>query len=107
VVDGYSRDTRGVLALDFPTFSKGSYCQDQGARGKVIDWRVPIEIAGIRIEPGMLIFGDLDGVLVVPRDSEEEVITRALEKARGEKLVAKAIQDGMGAVEAYQRFGIM
>ena len=95
VVDGYSRDTRGVLALNFPTFSKGSYCQDQGARGKVIDWRVPIEIA------------DLDGVLVVPRASEEEVISRALEKARGEKLVAKAIREGMGAVEAYDRFGIM
>jgi regulator of RNase E activity RraA len=107
VVDGYSRDTPGVLGLNFPTFSKGRYCQDQGARGKVIDWRVPIEIAGIRIQPGMLIFGDIDGVIVVPLDREKEIIEAALEKARGETLVAKAIKEGMSAVEAYETFGIM
>jgi regulator of RNase E activity RraA len=43
VVDGYSRDTHGILALQFPTFSYGAYAQDQGPRGKVIDFRVPIE----------------------------------------------------------------
>lgn len=107
VVDGYSRDTAGVLHLNFPTFSKGRYCQDQGARGKVIDWRVPIEIAGIRIAPGMLVFGDLDGVLVVPLENECEIIEAALEKARGEKLVSKAIKEGMSAVRAYEKFGIM
>ncbi len=107
VVDGYSRDTHGVLKLGFPTFSIGSYCQDQGARGKVIDWRVSIEIGGIRIVPGMLVFGDVDGVLVIPREIEEDVIVAALEKARGENLVAKAIREGMSAVEAYDRFGIM
>ena len=49
VVDGYSRDTRGVLALGFPTFSHGSYAQDQGPRGKVIDFRIPIQIGQARI----------------------------------------------------------
>lgn len=107
LVDGYSRDTAGVLSLGFPTFSKGSYCQDQGVRGKVIDWRVPIEIGGVRIEPGCLVFGDRDGVLVIPLAREKEVIQAALEKARGEKLVAKAIREGMSTVDAYARFGIM
>ena len=37
VVNGYSRDTKGILALDFPCFSYGSYAQDQAHRGKVID----------------------------------------------------------------------
>ncbi len=107
VVDGYSRDTPGVLRLNFPTFSIGRYAQDQGPRGKVIDFRTAVEIGGIRIEPGNIIFGDLDGVLVIPRAAEEEVIRLALEKARGEKLVARAIADGMGAVEAFEKFGIM
>jgi regulator of RNase E activity RraA len=62
VVDGYSRDTRGILQLGFPTFSYGGYAQDQGPRGKVIDFRVPLEIGGVRLEPGDLLFGDLDGV---------------------------------------------
>lgn len=107
VVDGYSRDTRGILALDFPCFSYGRYAQDQAPRGKVIDFRIPIEIEGIRICPGEIIFGDIDGVVVVPQDVETEVFTRALEKARGEKTVQKAIQEGMSAKEAFARYGIM
>jgi len=107
VVDGYSRDTRGILALNFPTFSHGRYAQDQGPRGKVIDYRCPIEINGARIEPGDILFGDLDGVCVVPRRAERDVFTAALEKSRGEKLVAKAIREGMSAVEAFKKFGIM
>src|SRR5690349_2900756 len=43
VLDGYSRDTRGILRLKFPTFSWGSYAQDQRVRGRVIDFRCPIQ----------------------------------------------------------------
>lgn len=107
LVNGFARDIPGILELNFPTFATGRYAQDQGPRGKVIDYRVPVEINGIRIEPGMLLFGDLEGVLVIPREAEEEIIALALEKARGEKLVAEAIQGGMSAVEAFRKFGIM
>jgi regulator of RNase E activity RraA len=107
VVNGYSRDTNQVLHLNFPTFSMGTYAQDQGPRGKVVDYRVPIEWEGIRINPGDLIFGDRDGVLVVPREAEEEAFSGALEKARGEKLVLKALQDGMSSIDAFKKYGIM
>ena len=107
VVDGYSRDTFGILQLGFPTFSSGRYAQDQGPRGKVLDFRTPIEIEGVRIRPGDIVFGDIDGVLVVPHEAEEEAFTKAIEKARGEKLVQKAIEDGMSACEAFATFGIM
>lgn len=107
LVDGYARDVSGILALDFPVFSIGKYAQDQGPRGKVIDFRVPIEIGGIRIASGDLLLGDQEGVLVIPRDAEEEVIARALEKARGERLVGKAIREGMSAVDAFAKYGIM
>jgi regulator of RNase E activity RraA len=107
VVNGMSRDTNEILRLNFPTFSCGTYAQDQGPRGKVIDYRVPIEWSGIRINPGDIIFGDRDGVIVVPKALEEEAFTLALEKARGEKLVLKALQEGMSTVEAFNKFGIM
>jgi regulator of RNase E activity RraA len=107
VVDGYSRDTAGILKLNFPCFSYGRYAQDQGPRGKVIDFRVPIEMNGVRILPGDIVFGDTDGVLIIPKAREEEVFTLALEKARGEKVVATAIKNGMGAVEAFRKYGIM
>ncbi len=108
VVNGPSRDTAGILALGFPTFSTGLYAQDQGVRGRVIDFRCEIGFDnGVRIRPGDLIFGDREGVLVTPREMEAEIIRAALEKVRGENTVRKAIADGMSAREAFDRFGIM
>ena len=107
VVEGYSRDTRGILQLGFPTFSYGGYAQDQGPRGKVIDFRVPLEIGGVRLEPGDLLFGDLDGVCIIPRVAEEEVVRKALEKAREESVLERALREGMSATEAFARYGIM
>jgi regulator of RNase E activity RraA len=107
VVDGYSRDTRGILELGFPTFSYGRYAQDQAPRGKVIDFRVPIEIKGVKVMPGDIVVGDLDGVCIIPKAIEREVITQALEKARGERMVQVKIQEGMGAKEAFETYGIM
>lgn len=107
VVDGYSRDTRGILALDFPTFSYGRYAQDQAPRGKVMDFRIPIRVGGVSVRPGDILFGDMDGVCVVPREIEEETFARAIEKARGERTVLKAIQGGMSACDAFRQYGIM
>ena len=107
VVDGYSRDTKGILELDFPAFSYGRYSQDQAPRGKVIDFRVPIEIEGVRVNDGDIVFGDLDGVVVVPKEVEKEVIQRAYQKAVGEKEVALAIKGGMSCVDSWNKYGIM
>jgi len=107
VVDGYSRDTKGILDLNFPTFSYGCYAQDQAPRGKVIDFRVPLEIKGVKVNPGDIVLGDIDGVCIVPQEIEEEVFKLAIEKARGEKMVQKKIEEGMSAKEAFEKYGIM
>jgi regulator of RNase E activity RraA len=107
VLDGFSRDTDGVLSTGFPVFSRGSYAQDQGPRGKVIDFRVPIEMEGTRISPGDILFGDLDGVCVIPCRAERDVLVAAFEKARAEKTVRRALEGGMTAAEAFSRFGIL
>jgi 4-hydroxy-4-methyl-2-oxoglutarate aldolase len=107
VLDGYSRDTPEVLQMGLPVFSYGGYAQDQGPRGKVVDYRVPVEINGVRIAPGDIVFGDLDGVLVIPRHAEEEAIRMALEKASTENRVRLAIRNGMSTVEAFKTFGVM
>lgn len=101
VVSGYSRDTRGILKMGFPTF------QDQRPRGKVVDFRCRICFGEVMIDPGDLVFGDLDGVCVVPQAIEGEVLEKAFEKAQGEKQVFRAIQDGLGAQAAWDRFGIL
>jgi regulator of RNase E activity RraA len=107
VLNGYARDTRGILALGFPTFCMGRYAQDQAPRGQVIDFRVPLKIGEVTINNGDIVFGDLDGVCVVPQSAEKEVFAKALEKARGEKTVKYAIQNGMSAGEAFAKYRIM
>jgi regulator of RNase E activity RraA len=107
VLNGYIRDTKAVLKLNFPTFSWGSYAQDSAPRYKVVDFRIAIEIGGIRIRPGDFLFGDIDGVCVVPVEAADEVFSKALEKARGEKLVKKALEQGSSAVAAFEKYRIM
>lgn len=107
VMDGPSRDTPGILRLNFPVFSTGRYAQDQGPRGEVKDFRIPVKFGRVTVSPGELIFGDLDGVVVVPKHAEKECIARAFAKLEGENLVREAIERGMPALEAFQKYGVM
>src|SRR5271168_307496 len=107
VLNGFVRDAAGIEALGFPTFCRGLYAQDQGPRGKVIDFRVAVEIEGVRIAPDDLIFGDREGVLVIPAEIEVETVEAALAKASTENTVAIAIRGGMSAREAFETFGVL
>jgi 4-hydroxy-4-methyl-2-oxoglutarate aldolase len=107
VVDGYHRDTPQVLEQNWPVFSAGSYAQDSAVRTQVIAYRCPIEIGQVTIRPGDIVFGDMDGVLIVPQHMKEEVFSKAFEKAAGEKLVRKAIEEGMSSTTAFETFGIL
>ncbi|MCC5905357.1 MAG: hypothetical protein JJU13_04075 [Balneolaceae bacterium] len=107
VLNGYSRDSKGVLELGFPTFSFGSYSQDQLPRGMVVDFGSSIQMKGVTINPGDIVFGDIDGVCIVPQEIEDDVIREALEKARTENKVKKAIEEGISACEAFQKYGVM
>lgn len=107
VLHGYHRDTKGILDVNFPTFSFGAYAQDQGLRGKVVDYRVPIAIGRVAITPGDIVFGDQDGVCVIPREHEEAILQAAWTKAMGENTVRDAILKGMGAEEAFRTYGIL
>ena len=107
VINGYHRDTPQMLEQGFPVFSRGRFAQDSSVRTQVADFRCPIEVEGVLVNPGDLIFGDVDGVVVVPQSIMQEVIEKALEKARGEKAVRKAIEGGMSSTEAFRTFGIL
>ena len=107
VLDGFIRDANEIESLGFNVFCRGTYAQDQGPRGQVIGFRTTIEIEGIRVSPGDLLFGDREGVLVIPHALEQEAIDLALEKVRTENKVAEAIRAGMSSCEAFQKFGVM
>ena len=107
VVHGPHRDTPQVLEQNWPVFSSGRFAQDSRVRTFVQNYRMPLEIEGVWIEPGDLVFGDLDGVLIVPRAIEKEVIVEAVEKAAKENVVRREIEAGMSATEAFSRFGVL
>lgn len=108
VIEGYSRDTEGVRALNFPSFSMGFYGQDQCVRGRVIDYDCPIEFSNkVLVNPGDIVFGDIDGVVIIPKEIEKEVIEQALEKVRSENMVRKLIQEGMPTREVWNKYGVM
>ncbi len=107
VVDGFTRDTPQVLGLNWPVFARNCWAQDSSVRTYVYDFRCTIEIGQVTIHDGDLVFGDVDGVLIIPKEVAEEVLEKALEKAAGEKTVRKAIENGMSATEAFATFGIL
>ncbi|MBV4357472.1 RraA family protein [Pinibacter aurantiacus] len=107
VINGFHRDTHQVVAQNWPVFSRGRYGQDSCVRTQVADFRCDIQVGDVWIKPGDLIFGDLDGVLVIPKKYEEEVIIKALEKARGEKVVRREIENGMSSTDAFKKYGIL
>jgi len=107
IVDGAVRDIAKTRKMNFPVFARGASPYDSQNRQRVIDFGVPIEIAGVRFCQGDLIFADLDGIVVVPRAAEAEVIQRAWDKAHKENQVRDAIRAGMPATSAYEKFGIL
>lgn len=107
VVDGYHRDTPQVSAQRFPVFSRGRWGQDSGPRMKVADFRCTIEIDAVTVHPGDIVFGDVDGVLIIPAELAQEVVNNALEKSSGEKRVRREIEGGMSATDAFRKYGIL
>jgi regulator of RNase E activity RraA len=107
VINGFHRDTPKVLEQGWPVFSRGRFAQDSAVRTQVVAYRCQIEIGQVTVQPGDLVFGDLDGVVVVPKAVEAEVIERALAKARGEKLVRKDIEAGLSSTAAFKKYGIL
>lgn len=108
VMDGYHRDTPEILALGFPTFSRGSYAQDQKGRGRVVDFGTPITFAnGVTVSPGDIVFGDRDGVVIIPKAAAADIVAMAVERVQGENTVRTMIEAGGSAEDAFRTTGIM
>lgn len=107
VMDGLTRDVRAIRAMNFPVFAAGIGPLDSKGRGKVVAIDVPVEVAGARVEPGDLVFGDADGVVVIPKAAEEQVIGAALAKVQGENETRDALARGEKLADVFRRHGIL
>lgn len=107
IVDGAIRDVDKIADMGFNVFAKGRCLYDSLNRQRVIDLDVPVQIDGVVFSPGDLVFADSDGIVVVPKKVESDVLRLALAKVHGENKVRDAIRDGMTAVGAFEKFGIL
>lgn len=105
VIDGGIRDADYILKLAFPIFARYRTPQDIVGRWRLVDYNVPITIGEVSIQPGDLVAGDRDGVIVIPHSVAEEVIAKAEAVVRTEDAVRKAILEGVHPVKAYEKFG--
>ena len=78
IVNGVTRDIVEVNRLDYPIFSKSYYCADVKGKATMDAHQVPINMSGVRVEPGDIIFADVCGVVCIPRRMEKEVLQKAI-----------------------------
>jgi len=107
LMDGCTRDVRAIRAMKFPVFHGGIAPLDSKGRGRIMAIDVPIECAGVRVEPGDLIFGDADGVVVVPKRAEAEVLHHALAKVEGERRTLADLEAGEPLKDVFAKYGIL
>ena len=107
LTDGYVRDIRAIRRMGFPVFHAGIAPLDSKGRGKVAEIDVPIACAGVRVVPGDLVFGDADGVVVVPQAVEAAALERAFAKVRGENRTRDELERGAKLADVFARHGIL
>ncbi len=107
VTDGMVRDIRAIRKMKFPVFHGGIAPLDSKGRGMVAEIDVPIECAGVSIEPGDLIVGDADGVVVVPRAIEDEALTHAFAKVTGEDRTRDELAAGALLKDVFVKYRVL
>lgn len=107
IVHGCVRDIEKMRAMNFPVFATAKSPYDSQNRQRVVDIDINVEIDNVVCKPGDLIFGDEDGIVVIPQEIEEDAIKKAEEKVNAENISRDAIRAGMKASEAYKKYGVL
>jgi len=107
VTDGFTRDIRAIRSMNFPVFHGGIGPLDSKGRGKMSSIDEPVVCGGVRVETGDLVFGDADGVVVIPRSVEEQVLAKAFKKVTGEDKTRQDLAGGAKLKDVFERYGIL
>jgi regulator of RNase E activity RraA len=107
VVDGYVRDAAQIKALGFPTFARGLSPLDTFARAVVTDIDVEARVGGVDVQPGDLVVGDVDGIVVVPQEMVADVAEAVVTKHRLEGNAREDLLAGMSIREVWIKYGVL
>lgn len=105
VIHGVCRDTALSISLNYPIFSRGAYMRTGKDRVQADGINVPVSLGDVRVEPGNLLVGDADGVIVVPLSQEKVVLDLALSIEAAESQIRHAVANGATLAEARKTYG--
>ena len=104
-IDGGIRDTHQILEADFPVFYEYRISNGSLGRCLITHYQIPIKIGYTTIKPGDVVIGDIDGVLVVPRDIAYDVLIRAEEIRENEKKIFGWVNEGQTVHQITEKGG--
>lgn len=107
ILDGFTRDAAKIIQMQFPAFVRGFIPYDSKGRTDVIAYQVPVRSGDAWINPGDIVFADIDGVVAVPRDMAARVFEEAKQKVRGESKVKEELLAGMSARAVFDKYHIL
>lgn len=107
IIDGISRDTKVIKEMGFPVFVKGIAPCDSKGRIDIIDYNQPIICGGVWVNPGDIVFGDDDGVVVIPQGIAVEIIEIAEQKFRKENKFMEGLHQGASVKEMFKKFQVL
>lgn len=107
VTDGLTRDVRFIRDMKFPVFAGGIGPLDSRGRGKMQEIDRPMQCAGVIVRSGDIVFGDVDGVVVIPREIEDKVFEAAFRKVEGENRSRDELLQGRLLADVYAKYGIL
>ena len=107
IIDGAVRDVAPMREMKFPVFANGVSPYDSLHRQRVISRDEEVEVGGVSITSGDFVFADEDGIVVIPKEVETEALIAAWKKVSAENEVRDAIRDGLGAADAFNKYGVL
>src|SRR4051794_23739963 len=107
VCDSQIRDCVRIIEMGFPVYYAGIRPLDSKGRGLMIAYDVPVKCGNVTVRPGELIFADFDGIVVIPREIEREVLQRAKEKVQKENLSRTELLAGKTLHEVYEKYSVL
>jgi regulator of RNase E activity RraA len=107
VTDGLVRDLRQIRAMEFPVFHGGIGPLDSKGRGRMVEMDTPIMCAGVSVRSGDIVFGDIDGVIVIPQEIETRVLDEAVAKVSSENMTRDELLQGSLLSEVYAKYGVL
>ena len=107
VCDANVRDCVQIIEMGFPVFCAGIRPLDSMGRGRVQSFDVPVHCGEVEVHSGEIVFADFDGVVVIPKAVEDQVLELALKKIEKENLTRKDLQHGKSLRETYLKYGVL